>query len=292
MDWLSGMNKIIAIIEENLTGDIDYRRLSRVVGCSVFEFSKIFSFMAGVPVSEYVRRRRLSQAAFDLQSGGKKVIDIALKYGYESPTAFARAFRELHGIPPSSAKLPGAVLKTYPPISFLLTIRGVSAMEFRMQQTEEFEIVGMVDKGSSENQDYLDSEPVVGPIWQRFMDEYDPRLYNGGGDGNLYHAPLWQVAAYSFQLDGETAIGAEYTGLCPAGMELYTVPAAQWAVFSFPGPTGYPNVPEAYTRILTEWFPQSGYRRDPDVPNLEVYPAGDIHAPEYRWEIWMPVKKA
>ena len=164
-------------------------------------------------------------------------------------------------------------------------------MEFRMERTEEFKIVGLLDKGGPDNQDYMDSGPALGPVWQRFMKEYDPRLYNGGGSGNLYCAPFWQVAAYSFSLDGETAIGAEYKGVCPQGMELCTVPAAEWAVFSFPGPTGFPHVPEAYTRVLTEWFPQSGYKRDKSVPNLEVYPAGDAASPEYVWEIWMPVKK-
>lgn len=286
MDWLKGMNDVAAYIESHLTQRLSYGTMARMVGCSVYEFSRIFSFMAGMPVSEYIRRRRLSQAAFDLQQRQIKVIDAALRYGYDSPTSFARAFRELHGVTPSQARSPGTSLKTYPPISFQLTIQGVSPMEFRMERTEEFKIVGMVDRGNPDSPDYMDSEPVLGPLWQRFMDEYDPRLWKE----RLYHEPFWQVAAYNYAPEGETAIGAEYAGVCPQGMELYTVPAAQWAVFSFPGPTGYPHVPKAYARILTEWFPKSGYTRDKAVPNLEVYPSGNADAPEYRWEIWMPVK--
>ena len=289
MDWLQGMNHVADYIETYLTERLSYEVMARMVGCSAYEFSRIFSFMTGMPVSEYIRRSRLSQAEYDLRAG-RKVIEVALKYGYDSPTAFARAFRELHGISPTEARKPGVVLKTYPPISFQFTIRGVTEMEFLIERTKAFKIVGLVDKGDSSQQDYMDSGSVLGPVWQRFMDEYDPRLYHGGGDGNLYCAPFWQVAAYSFALDGETAIGAEYRGKCPPGMELYPVPAAQWAVFTFSGPTGHPHVPEAYTRILTEWFPQSGYRRDEDVPNLEVYPAGDVADPGYAWEIWMPVK--
>lgn len=286
MDWLKGMNDVAGYIESHLTQRITYGTMARMVGCSVYEFSRIFSFMTGMSLSEYIRRRRLSQAVFDLQAG-RRVIDVALQYGYDSPTAFTRAFRELHGVSPSQARNPGISLKTCPPLSFQVTIRGVSAMEFRMERTEEFKIVGLVDRGNPDNQDYMESEPVLGPLWQRFMDEFDPRLY----EEHLYTQPFWQVAAYSYKPEGETAIGAEYRGVCPQGMELYTVPAGSWAVFSFPGPTGYPHVPEAYARILTEWFPQSGYSRDKNMPNLEVYPAGDINAPEYRWEIWMPVKK-
>lgn len=289
MDWLQGMNRVVEYVEQNLTGQISYGTMARMVGCSAFEFSRIFSFMAGVPVSEYIRRRRLSQAAFDLQHGREKVIDIAVRYGYDSPTAFARAFKELHGVTPTQARRAGVPVKTYPPISFLLTIRGVSAMEFRIEQMESFQIMGL---SGYESPDCENGETLT-PLWRRFMDEYDPRLYNGGGEGCLYSRPFCQVAAYSFRTEGEkmkAVIGAQYRGVRPEGMDLETVPAAAWAVFTISGPTGYPHVPEAYTRILTEWFPASGYAREESVPNLEVYPAGDIDSPGYTWEIWMPVK--
>lgn len=287
MDWLQGMNRAAEYMEQNLAGQISYGTMARMVGCSVFEFSRIFSFVAGVPVSEYVRRRRLSQAALDLQQGRGKVIDMAVKYGYESPTAFARAFKELHGVTPTEARCAGVHVKVYPPISFLLTIRGVSAMEFRIERQDSFRIMGL---SGFESPDCENGETLT-PLWRRFMDEYNPRLYNGGGDGCLYSKPFCQVAAYSSEDEKLRAIiGAQYRGVCPEGMDLETVPAATWAVFTISGPTGYPHVPEAYTRILTEWFPASGYVREESVPNLEVYPAGDINSQGYTWEIWMPVK--
>ena len=101
MDWLKGMNDVAGYIESHLNQRLSYRIMAGMVGCSVYEFSRIFSFMTGMPVSEYIRRRRLSQAALDLQQRQVKVIDAALRYGYDSPTAFARAFRELHGVSPS-----------------------------------------------------------------------------------------------------------------------------------------------------------------------------------------------
>lgn len=291
MDWLNGLNQVVEYIEENLTGTLRYEDMARMVGCSVYEFSRVFSFVAGVPVSDYIRRRRLTQAAFDLRQRKGKVIDIAFKYGYDSPSAFARAFKELHGAAPSAARRKGVPLKTYPPISFLLTIRGEHAMEFRIEKTDAFQIVGL---SGWEDPD-LHCRPAPGdtltPLWRRFMDEYNPRLYNGGGPGCLYSEPFYQVAAYSYELDGKTSIGAEYKGVRPEGMDLESVPSAEWAVFSIQSPTGWPHVPKAYTRILTEWFPQSGYNRDKSVPNLEVYPAGDAQSEDYVWEIWMPVKE-
>lgn len=214
MDWLESMNRVAGYMEEHLTERVSYGAMARMTGCSVYEFSRIFSFMTGMSLSEYIRRRRLSQAVFDLQAG-ERVVDVGLKYGYDSPTAFARAFRELHGVSPTEARKPETRLKTYPPISFQFTIQGVSALEFRMERTEAFQIVGLVDRGEPADRDYMDSEPALGPLWRRFMAEYDPRLYNGGGAENLYCPPFWQVAAYSFALDGETAIGAAYKGICP-----------------------------------------------------------------------------
>ena len=130
MDWLNGMNNVVNYIEENLTNQIQYEVLSRIVGCSVYEFSRIFSFMTGISVSEYIRRRRLSQAVFDIKNSNDKIVDIALKYCYESPTTFTRAFKELHGTTPSNVRKMSIPLKIYPPINFLLTIK-VTAMEWR-----------------------------------------------------------------------------------------------------------------------------------------------------------------
>lgn len=123
MDLIKGMNGVIEYIEENLTQTISYDLLSRFVGCSVNDFSRIFLFMTGMSISEYVRRRRLSQAVFDIQDRRNKIIDVALKYCYESPTTFSRAFKELHGTTPLSARKLNVSLKTYPPISFVLTLK-------------------------------------------------------------------------------------------------------------------------------------------------------------------------
>jgi len=287
MDWLKGMNSVIRYIEENLTCAIPHESLSRIVGCSVYEFSRIFSFMAGMSISEYIRRRRLSQAVFDIQNSSDKIIDIALKYCYESPTSFAKAFKELHGVTPKDARKMSVPLKTYPPISFSLTIKGVNGMEFRIEKMDSFQIMGLLECADMNDFEKGDLLPKT---WRKFMEEYNPRLWNDGE--SFYTAPFWQVGAYDFQPKGgkaESIIGAEYKGEKLDGMDIKRIPAATWAVFTFTSPSGAPYVPEAWMRVLTEWFPASQYKRDESAPSMEVFPDGDASSKDYQWEIWMPV---
>ena len=143
MEWIERLNQALKYIEEHLTEDVDYEQAAHVACCSVYHFQRMFSYLAGVPLSEYIRRRRMSLAAVDLQAEGAKVMDIALKYGYDSPTAFNRAFQSVHGVAPSQAKHAGAALKAYPPISFQITVKGVAEMEYRIEKKESFQIVGL-----------------------------------------------------------------------------------------------------------------------------------------------------
>ena len=176
MDWLKGMNEVARYIEEHLTDEIAHASLSRIVGVSTHEFARIFSFKAAMPLSEYIPRRRLTQVAFDIQKGGARIIGVALRYGYESPAAFSRAFRELHGTTPISARAAGTPLKTYPPISFILTIRGMNGMNYRIEKRDAFQIMEL------SGYDRAECEPgkTLTPLWEEFMDAYDARLWNGG----------------------------------------------------------------------------------------------------------------
>lgn len=303
MDWLNGLNRVMGHIEENLTEPLDKEILARMVGCSVYEFSRVFTFLTGMPVSEYIRRRRLSQAAFDIQGGREKIVDIALKYGYESPAAFTRAFKELHGTAPLSARGTGIPLKTYPPMSFSLTVKGRQSLNFRIEKREAFQIVGLAgydeecqaDDSQVGDSQAGDSQAVdsLSPLWRTFMEKYNSSFWNGGGTDSYYTAPFWQIGAYWFeQVNGKTKtmIGAEYKGRKPEGTTVEAIPAATWAVFSVTSPTGIEYVPAAYTQIMTEWFPASQYQRDEHTPSLEVFPEGDAAGENYTWEIWMPVK--
>ncbi len=124
MDRILKLNQTINYIEENLTGEINDIEIEKIVACSFQQFHRMFSYMANVPLNEYIRRRKAAEAAAELQATDVKVVDIAIKYGYNSPTAFTRAFQNFHGISPSAAKESGAIFKSYPPIAFKVSIRG------------------------------------------------------------------------------------------------------------------------------------------------------------------------
>src|SRR6185312_6269651 len=129
MDWQDRMNQAIAWIELHLTEEIEWEDAAREAHCSVFHFLRMFEVITGVTAGDYVRRRRLSRAALELASGDAKIIDLALRYGYDSPDAFTKAFRKLFGCTPTEARRPGARLRSYPPITFAITLKGVHAME-------------------------------------------------------------------------------------------------------------------------------------------------------------------
>ncbi|MCL2378513.1 MAG: AraC family transcriptional regulator [Defluviitaleaceae bacterium] len=270
MDWFKGMNRVVEHIEENLTKPIPYESLSRIVGCSVYEFSRIFSFMAGMSISEYIRRRRLSQAVFDIQNGSEKIIDISLKYCYESQAAFARAFKEMHGATPLSARKMSIPLKTYPPITFVLTIKGVNEMDFRLEKKDSFKIVGWKCDGGYDK-------------WCEFDKTGVPQLQAA----ELIKPPFWYVGASFLNRENNESviIGAQLDGPnLPKDMDVETIPSAVWAVFTFGFRPGEDAAGETYARVVTEWLPQSNYSRNESVPYLEVY--GHI---ENCFEIWVPV---
>ncbi|EJR49854.1 hypothetical protein IIM_03728 [Bacillus cereus VD107] len=124
MDSLKNMNAAMQYIEDNLTNEIDFKKIARIAFCSEYHFKRMFSFLAGISLSEYIRCRRLTLAAFELKDSDVKVIDVAIKYGYNSPDSFSRAFQNLHGITPSEARNTSRSLKAYSPMTFQLSIKG------------------------------------------------------------------------------------------------------------------------------------------------------------------------
>ena len=159
-------------------------------------------------------------------------------------------------------------------------------MNFRIEKMGSFQIMGLAGHENA-------VEEGLGSLWTKYLELYDPVMYNGG---DTYHsAPFWQIGAYEFNSEGgrtDAIIGAEYKGKKPEGIEIsiITIPAATWAVFPINSVTGAKEYNEAYTRIITEWFPASQYKRDESVRNLDVYPPGKMDE-NYVWEIWMPVLK-
>lgn len=282
MEWIDRLNSAVNYMEEHLSDEIDYEQIAKIACCSAYHFQRMFSYMANVPLSEYIRRRRMTLAAVDLQDSGQKVIDVALKYGYVSPTAFNRAFQGVHGITPSQARLEGVFLKAFPPISFKITIKGDAEMNYRIIKKEAFRIVGVAEPLEKEIEKNFESVPRM---WQKAaMDGTVEKLA-----AMIDQEPMGilGVSACNEQEDWRYFIAAASSK--PAGevFEEYTVPAATWAVFYGEGSMPY-SIQELEKRIVTEWLPTSGYEYG-SAPDIEVYLNADPQNSKY--EVWIPVIK-
>jgi len=141
VDSLSYLNKAMEYIEEHLTEDIDFSEISKIACCSEYHFKRMFSFLSGIGLSEYIRRRRLTLAALDLRDESLRIIDIAVKYGYDSDDSFSRAFRAMHGVLPSEVRKSNIQLKAYPRMTFQLSINGGCEMKYRIVEKGPFNIV-------------------------------------------------------------------------------------------------------------------------------------------------------
>lgn len=280
MEWIERLNDAIGYLEEHLTKEIDYEQLGQIACCSSYHFQRMFAYMAGVPLSEYIRRRKMSLAAVDLQSKNMKIIDAALKYGYNSPTAFNRAFRSVHGIAPSAVKNEGVSVKSFPPIRFKITVKGAEEMNYRIETKDAFRIIGV---SVPLNKDIEQNFAVIPQKWQEVS--MSGTLQNLAG---LMNQPPMGVLGVSTCNDTEPwrYYIAVSTSRENSGFEEYTVPAATWAIF--PGEGTNQSIQELERRIVTEWLPTSGYEYG-SAPDIEVYLNPDPQNAKY--EVWIPVVK-
>lgn len=281
MEWIKRLNSSINYIEENIVNKIDLEEVAQIACCSSYHFQRMFSYMANMPLSEYIRRRKMSLAAVDLQSSNEKVIDIALKYGYDSPTAFNRAFKNVHGISPSQAKKEGTPIKAFPPISFKISIKGECEMNYRIEKKDSFRIVGV-------------SEPLHEDIEKNF--EIVPKMWgtslvNGTIDKlasmmNSEPVGMLGVCSCNLQNNWRYYIAVASTQSIDNTLEELIIPESTWAIF--PGEGVAQSIQDLQRRIVTEWLPTSGYEYA-DSPDIEVYINADPENSKY--EVWIPVVK-
>lgn len=283
MDWPKRMNQAMDYIESNLTGEISYDKAAQIACCSTYHFQRMFSFIADVPLSEYIRRRRLTMAAFELQTSGTKVIDVALKYGYESPEAFSRAFKILHGVMPAASRNSGAALKAYPKMTFSISIKGDQEMNYRIEKRDAFRVFGVFEKIST------DHETAFRQVPQFFAkcdadgatDEINHLL--GRFDDNRTISALYDFteADFKYMLCQYLPEGLNL----PSRYSILDIPAATWAIFDVPGC----EMQSVWRRIWSEWFPASEYEAA-EGPQFEMYYGLARHQNEFG-EIWVPVRK-
>lgn len=293
MDWIERMNGALDYIEDNLTGQVDWEKAAAKACCSVYYFGRMFSFLTGVPLSEYLRRRRMTLAGFDLQQGDDKIIDIALKYGYESPEAFTRAFTALHGIPPSAARAKGANLKSYQRITFYITIKGDVLMNYRIVEREAFTVYGMEEIFDMENGENRVKIPLFweknlkdGSVDRLALSAKEPyRPYGLGAVNAICGYRETGGTTFPYML---FAFKGEHSDL--SGYTQVEVPASTWAAFST-DPHEIADttaaVQDLTRRIYTEWLPGAGFEKV-DGYDMELYyrdEDGRSHC-----EVWIRVK--
>ncbi len=278
MEWIEGMNSAVNYIEEHLCEELDYDRMGQLAGCSPHHFQRIFTYLGGVTLSEYIRRRRMSLAAVDLKDVSRKVIDISLKYGYDSPTAFNRAFQSVHGISPSDARAEGSIVKSFPPIRFRMIVKGAEAMNYRIEKKDAFRVVG-VSTGLKQS---VEENFTIGPaFWAeaigngtvaRLAQMMDTPIQGLLGISTCNNTDEWQYyIAVSSTLEKEE-------------FEELVIPKCTWAVFYEEGPIS--RIQELESRIIAEWLPTSGYEYA-NAPDVELYLNSDPMNAKY--EVWVPI---
>ncbi len=280
MEWVERLNDAICYIEEHLTDKIDYEQLGRIACCSSYHFQRMFTYMAGIPLSEYIRRRRMSLAAVDLQGKSMKILDVAGRYGYNSPTSFNRAFQSVHGVAPSAVKSEGTPVKSFPPLTFKITVKGVEEMNYRIETKEAFRIVGV---SVPLHKDIEKNFTVIPSKWQEISSNGTLQKLIG-----IMDTPPMGVLGVSICNDAEQwrYYIAVSSSQAQEDLEEYMVPASAWAIFSGQGTNQ--SIQELERRIVTEWLPTSGYEYG-SAPDVEVYLNPDPQNAQY--EVWIPVVK-
>ena len=273
--WIDGFQESLTYIENNLCEDLDITEISGMAALSPYYYQRIFGALCGLTVGEYIRARRMTLAAQELTSSDVRVIDIAVKYGYDSPDSFAKAFQRFHGITPSQAKEPGATLKSLAPLHIKISMEGGSMLDYRIVEKAPFTIVGVKRQFNSDT-----SYQEVPKFWDEWMKQGEKRPIMGTFgvciDMVGKQFDYWIADLYFPWED------------IPEGCETRVIPGSLWAQF----PCTLSTLQDTNTKIWSEWLPAlQGYELAGDY-DIEVYLAPEEGSSEVRTFIWVPLKKA
>ncbi|RDI45580.1 AraC family transcriptional regulator [Falsibacillus pallidus] len=283
MGWVESLQVAIDFMEENLLEDISIEEISKATNSSPFHFQRTFSILTETSVGEYLRRRRLTLAAQDLCTSDIKIIDAAYKYGYDTPEAFAKAFRRQHGITPSEARKFMGKLNSYNRLVIQVNLKGAEPMQYTIVEKEAFRITGLSRRFSLLNGE---NEKGISLLWQEVNGDgtsEELAMLNNG----IVKGLLGVCVASSEENEMDYWVAVARDGEVPGKFDSYEVPALKWAVFAVNGAMPH-AIQNKWKEIFTEWFPSSGYQHAAG-PELEVYPDGDPYSADYYSEIWIPV---
>lgn len=294
MSFESDFKSAIEYIEENLSANIDFNLVAKKARCSSYHFQRLFSSLVGIPLSEYIRRRRITLAAMEIRNSDIKIIDIAIKYGYDSHSSFTRAFQVIQGVPPSKARFDGVVLMAYPPLNFQFILKGVDAMRYQIVEKQSYKVFGM---------DIVKSD---GWSVENFLEYADRVIENGSHDATnkavgfpgiaqemieknewdaskihlLQFIHFWDEAGNKYSMYGwefpESGVDERFTVL--------EIPCTSWVVVTVGLDGERAAISRCYNDLYVNWFPATEYEQAPRCPIVERY------YKEYA-ELWMPIIK-
>ncbi|TXS37740.1 AraC family transcriptional regulator [Streptomyces sp. OR43] len=284
---LERLNEAMEYVERRLDGHIDVAEAARIAMTSEYHLRRMFSALAGIPLSEYIRRRRLTVAGAEVLAGDRTLLDVAVRYGYASGEAFARAFRAVHGVGPGEARRTGAALRSQPRMSFRLVVEGTNSMRYRIVEKDEFRVVGrkarvpLVHEGVN---------PAIATFIRSLGKETVERIKS------LSDQEPEGIVQVSDDLADSRAEGSEldyYHGVVssaavPEDMDALPVAAGTWAVFDSSG--AFPQALQYLWRdVFTEWFPSNPYRSRPGPEILRVHVSPEGARADA--QLWIPVER-
>ncbi len=275
LEWVDKMNQVIGYVENHLCGEIDTDKIAGIMACPFAIFQRFFVQVTGIPLSEYIRRRKLTCAAYELQNTSERIIDIAIKYGYESADTFSVAFKRMHGVAPNMARKPETNLKFFSRLNFTLIIKGVFEMDYQVAERKSFKVVGrrLVT-------------PEGGGTWAVCKADGSYEKIQSFGKAGQETLGL----CFGFDAEGRNdyMVGIE----CAAdhqGFDSYMYPDLQWLIFSAEGKISENVLGNTWKRIHEEFLPQSKYRQS-GYPTIESYKEWNLASDTCTVEIMIPIE--
>ena len=275
MEYYENLNKVIDEIENNLTVKIDYKNLAKIIGTSSYTLQRIFVFLTGITLTEYIRKRRLSKAAEELISTNIKIIDLALKYQYDSPISFSNSFKKMHGISPQSLRKNKLTLKIFPKIEFKPTIGIIEELELRVINLNKQRLYGITTGIIEKN----NSKAIMNLFDKSRKEKILDFIINNSNEKEIYYGASIDV----YDNDLTNKIQYYILGKTPRNdFVSIEIPKATWACFKLKNKK-QDNILKLYNTIYTKWLPSSKYSEILNYPQLEIYYKDDC-------ELCIPIK--
>ena len=278
MELIETLNASLQYLEQHLLEDADSEKAARHVGLSRFYLERTFSSLTGMSVSEYIRARRLTLAAQELIAADAKVIDLALKYGYDTPESFTKAFTRFHGVTPTIARRMSTLLRCQNPLAISIQMEGATRMDYKIERMDAFTVVGM-EKSFQMDNSIQEIPKFWAEFFQKGMNEKVCPVF-----GICFDADA--SGKFPYLIGDMLKPGVEV----PQGLTTRVIPAHLWARFVCIGPM--PGAIQSVTKqVYSEWLPTNGTYEVAQYMEIEMYSAGDTTSPDYYSEVWIPVKK-